>query len=251
MTPTSLARNARQVKYKVQKRTLDKTGSKSIKSTYMRFLLLLLLSFMTLPLLADEPRVIQARQNVQPKLELHFGKPVFIRIIKEDWELELWVKEPDNTWHILKTYEIEAMSGELGPKTAEGDEQAPEGFYRVYKSSMNPRSAYHLSFNIGYPNHYDRSLGRTGSFIMIHGGDESIGCFAMTDPIIEELYTLVNEAFKAGTTCVPVQVYPFRMTPERMQQEAGNMHIDFWQYLLPGWQYTETNKAPYPDKDNA
>lgn len=206
---------------------------------------------MTLPLLADEPRVIQARQNVLPELELHFGKPVFIRIIKEDWELELWVKEPDNTWHILKTYEIEAMSGELGPKTAEGDEQAPEGFYRVVPGNMNPRSKFHLSFNIGYPNLYDRSLGRTGSFIMIHGGDESIGCFAMTDPIIEEIYTLVNEAFNAGTKCIPVQVYPFRMTSERMQTEQESKHIEFWQHLLPGWQYTETNKAPYPDKDNA
>ena len=195
-------------------------------------------------------RVTTARQHVMTRLGQHFGKPVFIRIIKEDWELELWMKEPDNTWHILRIYEIEAMSGELGPKTAEGDEQAPEGFYRVYPRSMNPRSAYHLSFNIGYPNSYDRQLGRTGSFIMIHGGDESIGCFAMTDPIIEEIYTLVNEAFKAGTTCVPVQVYPFRMTPERMQQEADNRHIDFWNHLLPGWQHTENNNAPYPDKDN-
>ena len=252
MTSPNLPQNTRQVKYKVQKHTLDKTGRKSIKSTYMRFLLLLLLSFMTLSCTdaAGGDRVATARQHSMAGFGQHFGKPVFIRIIKEDWELELWVKEPDNTWHVLKTYEIEAMSGELGPKTAEGDEQAPEGFYRVYKSSLNPRSAYHLSFNIGYPNSYDRRLGRTGSYIMVHGSDVSIGCFAMTDPKIEEIYTLVNEAFKAGTTCVPVQVYPFRMTPERMQQEAGNKHIEFWQHLLPGWQYTETNKAPYPDKDN-
>ena len=206
----------------------------------MRILLLLLLSMMTISCTdaSDRDRVATARQHVEASLGHHFGKPVFIRIIKEDWELELWVKEPDNTWHVLKTYEIEAMSGELGPKTAEGDEQAPEGFYRVYKSSMNPRSAYHLSFNIGYPNHYDRSLGRTGSYIMVHGSDVSIGCFAMTDPKIEEIYTLVNEAFKAGTTCVPVQVYPFRMTPERMQAEQESEHIEFWQHLLPGWQYT-------------
>ncbi len=196
-------------------------------------------------------RVAAARQHVVAELGAHFGKPVFIRIIKEDWELELWVREADNSWRILRTYEIEAMSGEPGPKTAEGDEQAPEGFYRVYKSSLNPRSRYHLSFNIGYPNTYDKQLGRTGSFIMIHGGDESIGCFAMTDPKIEEIYTLVNEAFKADTKCIPVQVYPFRMTPERMQQEEGNEYIDFWNHLQPGWEYTETNQAPYPDKDNA
>ena len=218
----------------------------------MRILLLLLLSMMTISCTdaSDRDRVATARQHVEASLGHHFGKPVFIRIIKEDWELELWIREADNSWRIIKTYEIEAMSGKLGPKTAEGDKQAPEGFYRVYKSSLNPRSAYHLSFNIGYPNSYDRRLGRTGSFIMIHGGDDSIGCFAMTDPVIEEIYTMVNEAFNAGTKCIPVQVYPFRMTSERMQAEQESKHIEFWQHLLPGWQYTETNNAPYPDKDN-
>lgn len=197
-----------------------------------------------------EQRVATARQNVQPELGEHFGKPVFIRIIKEDYELELWVQEADKNWHCIKTYEIAGMSGDLGPKTREGDEQAPEGFYRVVPGAMNPRSSYHLSFNIGYPNSYDRSLGRTGSFIMVHGSDVSIGCFAMTDPGIEEIYTLVNEAFKAGVEDVPVQVYPFRMTPERMAEEAQNKHYEFWQHLLPGWQYTEQHAAPYPDNDS-
>ncbi len=198
---------------------------------------------------AAENRVATAKENVAPALAAHFGKPVFIRIIKEDYELELWVQEPDSTWRILKTYEIAGMSGDIGPKTAEGDEQAPEGFYRVYPHAMNPRSSYHLSFNIGYPNHYDRSLGRTGSYIMIHGSDVSIGCFAMTDPGIEEIYTLVNEAFLAGTKNVPVQVYPFRMTPERMSEEANSKHYGFWQHLLPGWQYTESHQKPYDDAD--
>lgn len=198
---------------------------------------------------AKEDRVATARKNVKSELGEHFGKPVFIRIIKEDYLFELWVQEADGTWRILKTYEIAGMSGEIGPKTAEGDEQAPEGFYRVYPHSMNPRSMFHLSFNIGYPNAYDRSLKRTGSYIMVHGSDESIGCFAMTDPCIEEIYTLVNEAFKAGVPNVPVQVYPFIMTEARMQEEAENEHFDFWQHLLPGWQHTETRQEPYPDTD--
>lgn len=195
-------------------------------------------------------RVLDARNNVQSEFAEHFGKPVFIRIIKEDWELELWVQEADKSWQILKSYHIFGMSGELGPKTAEGDEQAPEGFYRVYPHSMNPRSKFHLSFNIGYPNAYDRKLGRTGSFIMVHGDILSIGCFAMTDARIEEIYTMVNEAFKAGTQYVPVQVYPFRMTDERMLKEQESEHLDFWQHLLPGWQHTETSCSPYPDSDN-
>ena len=195
-------------------------------------------------------RVLDARNNVQSEFAEHFGKPVFIRIIKEDRDLELWVQESDKSWQILKSYHIFGMSGELGPKTAEGDEQAPEGFYRVYPHSMNPRSKFHLSFNIGYPNAYDRKLGRTGSFIMVHGDILSIGCFAMTDARIEEIYTMVNEAFKAGTVHVPVQVYPFRMTAERMLKERESEHFEFWQHLLPGWQHTETSCSPYPDSDN-
>ena len=197
-----------------------------------------------------EQRVATARQNAEPELGEHFGKPVFIRIIKEDYELELWVQEPDNSWQLIKTYEIAGMSGELGPKTQEGDEQAPEGFYRVVPAAMNPRSSYHLSFNIGYPNAYDRRLGRTGSYIMVHGSDVSIGCFAMTDPVIEKIYTLVNESFKAGTAYIPVQIYPFRMTPERMAEEAQNSHYEFWQHLLPGWTFTEEHQAPYEDNDS-
>ena len=145
-------------------------------------------------------RVLDARNNVQSEFAEHFGKPVFIRIVKEDRDLELWVQEADKSWHILKSYHIFGMSGELGPKTAEGDEQAPEGFYRVYPHSMNPRSKFHLSFNIGYPNAYDRKLGRTGSFIMVHGDILSIGCFAMTDARIEEIYTLVNESIQGRHT---------------------------------------------------
>lgn len=195
-------------------------------------------------------RVATARKNVAPQLAEHFGRSVFLRIIKEDYKLELWLQKPDGGWELFRSYEIAAMSGDLGPKTQEGDEQAPEGFYRVFPHALNPRSAYHLSFNIGYPNKYDKSLGRTGSYIMVHGSDVSIGCFAMTNPVIEEIYTLVNEAFKNGCPSIPVQVYPFRMTAERMQEEKGSKHMEFWQHLLPGWQYTEEHQAPYDDTDS-
>ena len=223
----------------------------------MRKLLLLIilatiiaLIMVMIPSCSSGDRVLNARENVRSEFEEHFGKPVFIRIVKEDRDLELWVQEADKSWHLLKIYHIFGMSGELGPKTAEGDNQAPEGFYRVYPLSMNPRSKFHLSFNIGYPNAYDRKLGRTGSFIMVHGDILSIGCFAMTDARIEEIYTMVNEAFKAGTVHVPVQVYPFRMTAERMLKERESEHFEFWQHLLPGWQHTETSCSPYPDSDN-
>lgn len=197
---------------------------------------------------AHEPsvdRVQQAQQSAERTLGAFLGQPVFIRIIKEERSLELWVQQGDK-WSILKTYAIAGMSGALGPKVAEGDGQAPEGFYAVSPPALNPRSKYHLSFNIGYPNEYDRAQGRTGSYIMIHGGQESQGCFAMTDAGIEEIYTLVHTALQAGQECIPVQVYPFRMTPERMQAEARSPHHDFWCLLHPGWLHTEQHHAPAP-----
>ena len=192
----------------------------------------------------ETDRVAVSYRHVKPMLGEHFGKPVFIRIVKEKRELELWVRE-ESGWRILKTYPIAGMSGTLGPKQAEGDFQAPEGFYNVRPNALNPRSNHWLAFNVGYPNAYDRSLGRTGSYIMVHGGDSSVGCFAITDPAIEEVYTMVDQALKAGQDCVPVQIYPFEMTPQRMQREQDSPHLEFWQYLQPGWQFTHTRRAPY------
>lgn len=186
----------------------------------------------------------RARLRARACFAAHFGKPVFIRIIKEEFKLELWGRDGD-TWTRLKTYDIAGMSGELGPKTREGDCQAPEGFYGTTLRDLNPHSNYHLSFNIGYPNAYDRKLGRTGSLIMIHGSDCSIGCFAMTDSGIEEIYGMVEAALRNGQARVPVQIYPFAMTQERMEAEKDSPHYSFWLHLRPGWEHTEQRHAPY------
>ncbi len=203
-----------------------------------------MLSQTATPCMADgAERVATARANVQGGLGAFFGAPVFIRIVKESWLLELWVQH-SGTWQVLKTYPIAGMSGTLGPKQQEGDEQAPEGFYDVVPSRMHPNSNYHLAFNIGYPNDYDRSLGRTGSFIMVHGSDASLGCFAMTDEGIEEIYTMVNEAFLKGQKRVEVHIYPFEMTPARMEKEKESPHIGFWRTLQPRWQHTHNRRQP-------
>lgn len=191
----------------------------------------------------DIDRVSVAKQHVQSHLGHLFGRPVFLRIVKETRVLELRVQEKGK-WRLLKVYPIQAMSGKLGPKTAEGDRQAPEGFYATTRELLNPRSKFHLAFNIGYPNAYDREKGRTGSFIMVHGGDRSIGCFAMGDPAIEEIYTMVHQALQAGQKDVPIQIYPFEMTPERMAQERNSPHYEFWQNLQPGWQHTQQHGGP-------
>ncbi|MFN0078172.1 MAG: murein L,D-transpeptidase family protein [Prosthecobacter sp.] len=182
-------------------------------------------------------RLVDVRSRLLPKLhdelaakQLKLGQPAFFRIFKETRELELWLKDDSNHWQLFRTYPIACFSGTLGPKTKEGDMQAPEGFYSVTPPQLNPMSRYHLSFNIGYPNAYDRAHQRTGSLIMIHGDTCSVGCFAMTDPLIEEIYLIVEAALKT-TPSVPIHIFPYRMTADRMQQEQSSPHFDFWQNL--------------------
>jgi murein L,D-transpeptidase YafK len=101
-------------------------------------------------------------------------------------------------YDIIASYEICKWSGGLGPKFKEGDRQAPEGYYRIYPAQMNPNSSYYLSFNMGFPNSYDRSHNRTGSNLMVHGACSSAGCYSMTDEQVLEIYGFARDAFKAG-----------------------------------------------------
>ena len=175
------------------------------------------------------------------------GDPIFIRIFKEEALLELWMQPDGNgPFNLFSTYPICAMSGELGPKLRQGDRQAPEGFYAVGLKQFNPHSRFHLSFNIGYPNAYDRGHGRTGNFIMVHGNCVSEGCFAMTDPYIEEIYGLGEQALKNGQPFFRVHVFPFRLSEQNLENHAGAAWLDFWRMLKPGYDYFEKHKTP-PD----
>lgn len=171
------------------------------------------------------------------------GDPVFIRIFKEESLLEVWMRTGTKYRH-LKDYAICAYSGALGPKLKEGDRQAPEGFYKVKKHQLNPNSKFHLSFNLGYPNAYDRAHDRTGSFLMVHGNCVSDGCYAMTDEKIEEIYGLVEDALKKGQKYVQVHAYPFRMTKEMMALYSESEWYDFWVNLKEGYDYFEAEKLP-------
>jgi len=171
------------------------------------------------------------------------GDPVFIRIFKEESLLEVWMRSGTEYAH-LKDYAICAYSGALGPKLKEGDRQAPEGFYKVKKHLLNPNSKFHLSFNLGYPNAYDRAHERTGSFLMVHGNCVSDGCYAMTDEKIEEIYALVESALQKGQKYVQVHAYPFRMTEEMMALYSESEWYDFWVNLKEGYDYFESEKLP-------
>lgn len=148
------------------------------------------------------------------------GSPVFVRIFKREGVLELFVRQ-SGRYALKKTYHICKMSGRVGPKVKNGDYQAPEGFYSVTARQLNPKSQYHLAFNVGYPNAFDRQNGRTGSAIMVHGDCVSIGCFAMTNKGIEEIYGYVAAALKNGQREVPVHIFPFRMTESAIARESG------------------------------
>lgn len=195
----------------------------------------------------DEVAAARVLPELKKALEaqgLHAGAPVFIRIFKEERQLELWLRKDDGTYALFRTYPIAAMSGELGPKLAEGDNQAPEGFYDVPPAAMKADSTFHLAFNLGYPNAYDRAHGRTGSFLMVHGSEVSIGCYAMTDAKIEEIYTLCDLALKNGQSSFQVHSFPFRMTEQRMATAAGNKWEDFWKNLKEGYDLFERGKTP-------
>jgi murein L,D-transpeptidase YafK len=194
---------------------------------------------------AAADRVRPGLQRDLTALGLHFGDPVFFRAFKEEKQLEAWVRRRGTGKYMLfRTWPIAAQSGKPGPKLAEGDGQVPEGFYHTTPALMKPDSTFHLAINIGYPNAYDRHHGRTGSFIMIHGNRVSIGCLAMTDEKIEEIYTLCDAALTNGRKLVRVHVFPFRMSAGRMAKETSNEWFDFWKQLQQGYDFFEKNRIP-------
>ena len=167
----------------------------------------------------------EALQRKQDTLQKQFAakglqwpaKYIYIRSFKYDSQLEVWVKNKlKDPFQLFKTYRICALAGTLGPKRMEGDYQVPEGFY--YINEFNPRSNYHLSLGINYPNPSDRLLSdslRPGGDIYIHGSCVTVGCIPVTDEQIEELYILAAYAKDQGQDYIPVHIYPIRYSNKR------------------------------------
>jgi len=176
--------------------------------------------------------------------EKHMDKdsPILVRLFKEESELEVWKKNEDGEYALLKTYPICRWSGDLGPKKKEGDRQAPEGFYAITPGQMNPNSSYYLAFNTGFPNAYDRSWGYTGSELMVHGDCSSRGCYAMTDEQIQEIYALARESFFGGQKAFQLEAFPFRMTALNMAKHRNNPNFAFWKMIKEGYDHFEATK---------
>ena len=228
-----------------------------MKNLLIIFTLISSVMFAQIP---SSTRVTKARTSYESKLKkefaeknLTFGSDVFIRIIKEESILEIWVKNGETFIH-FKDYKICAYSGGLGPKYMTGDGKSPEGFYYVKPQQLNPWSSYHLAFNTGYPNAFDRANGYTGSYLMVHGDCCSIGCYAMTNDGIDEIYTIIYNSFLNGQTFFRLHIFPFRMTDENIsthkQGEADGLLIDytqyhkFWNNLKAGYDLFEQKRIP-------
>lgn len=181
------------------------------------------------------------------KLGLATGDPVFVRIFKEEEELELWMQgEGNDHFTLYKVYPIRHWSGKLGPKRRDGDGQGPEGFYYVPPSQLRPETRHRLGMDLGYPNEYDRYHGRTGGGLMIHGGARSAGSYALSPDDIDEVYTLAMAALASGQPFFRVNAFPFRMTDERMDREWERQSewIEFWTNLKEGYDFFENVNRP-------
>jgi murein L,D-transpeptidase YafK len=170
------------------------------------------------------------------------ASPILVRVFKEEAELEVWKKDRQGQYALLKTYPICRWSGDLGPKKKQGDRQAPEGFYTITPGLMNPNSNYYLAFNTGFPNAYDRSHGYTGSELMVHGDCSSRGCYAMTDAQIVEIYALARESFFGGQKEFQFEAFPFRMTALNMAKHRNNPNFAFWKMLKEGYDHFEATR---------
>jgi murein L,D-transpeptidase YafK len=173
---------------------------------------------------------------------MHKEDPVLIRTYKQEAEFEVWKKDVNGRYALLKTFPMCRWSGQLGPKRKEGDRQAPEGYYAITPAQMNPNSNYHLSYDMGYPNAYDRAHGGTGSYLMVHGDCSSAGCYSMTDQQIEEIYALVREAHSGGQKAVQMEAFPFHFTPANLARHRLDPNMPFWRELKQGADRFEITK---------
>jgi murein L,D-transpeptidase YafK len=194
--------------------------------------------------LPGTPNVAVLQERLRDK-GVTLASPILIRIFKAESELEIWKqKDRGGPFILFATYPICHWSGTLGPKLRDGDRQAPEGFYTVSRSQARHVGRWPISIDVGFPNILDQSQARTGSDILIHGGCSSVGCFAMTNPVSEEIHQLTLAAIDAGEPLVPVHILPFRMTNENMIAQDASPWKAFWNNLKEGYDFFERTHRP-------
>ena len=204
---------------------------------------------------AEPDRVAAARRRCESELRAVFEKAgvrwpageIFLRGMKREGQLELWARDREGeSFRLMRTYRVMAQSGIPGPKRREGDMQVPEGFYEVNR--FNPQSAFHLSLGLNYPNASDRILGdpaKPGFDIFIHGGTASIGCLAMGDPAIEEIFLA---ALDSKARPIHAHIFPAKMdAPDWTEWRDAQLRPQpglraFWDQLAAGWDRFERER---------
>ncbi len=193
--------------------------------------------------LAGTPDLSRLNDRLAEK-GVKLGSPVLLRVFKSESEFEVWIRKDDSSYVLFATYPVCHWSGTLGPKLREGDKQTPEGFYTVTRGQMRHIGRWPRSLNLGFPNVFDQVQARNGSHILVHGGCSSVGCFAMTNAVVEEIYGFVEKAVAGGQTYVPVHVFPFRMTDKNLALQKDSPWQPFWANLKEGYDFVERAKRP-------
>ncbi|MFD0962780.1 L,D-transpeptidase family protein [Pseudofulvibacter geojedonensis] len=197
------------------------------------------------------PRVKEAYQikhlGAQTNLKKHGLNPnqfhLYIRVFKHDGIVELWGKNPNqNEYTLFREYDICAASGDLGPKRKQGDYQVPEGFYHIDR--FNPKSKFHLSLGVNYPNASDKILShqqKPGGDIFIHGDCQTIGCIPITNNEIKSFYVYCVEAINNGQKKIPVTFFPAKMEGDNLlflkEINTSSKTKQLWKELEKGYQY--------------
>ena len=192
--------------------------------------------------LAQTPDIAHLTERLD-EAGLKSGSPILMRIFKETSELEMWIEKGDR-FVLFATYPICHWSGTLGPKQREGDKQTPEGFYTVTQRQLRRLGRWPRAINLGFPNAYDRALNRDGSYILMHGGCSSVGCFAMTNPVMSEIHGLATAAIQSGQRFVPIHVFPFRLTDQALAARSASPWHGFWSTLQTGYTSFERTGRP-------
>jgi murein L,D-transpeptidase YafK len=171
---------------------------------------------------------------------------LFVRAFKAERTLELWGGARGKPLRLLRTFALCGFSGELGPKRARGDLQIPEGLYRI--NVFNPRSQFHLSLGIDYPNQSDRirTAGNDpGGEIFLHGGCATIGCLPIGDAEIEVLYLALLDVRSRGQQSIAVHIFPTKLAAGwRARVAQARQWFAFWDELERFYEDFEQTRRP-------
>jgi murein L,D-transpeptidase YafK len=183
-------------------------------------------------------------QIAYDELGLVWGAPIYLRLVKDQKRLEVWVKGRQEAFVRLRAYKICGANTSSSQRRRGGSPTQPEGFYTLTANSLRPQPITYLGIDLGWPNTYDRAQGWTGPTSLLQAGCAGEPHFGLTDQDMEEVYTLVHSALSHGQANVALHIFPFEMNTLRMMTASRTSNTAFWRSLQPAWQAFERTKKP-------